>query len=368
MAFLPVCDHLYCQEESLEMEEGGPEEMAPAVSSREDYETEHHVVSVVEAAVGEDWKEVLSFLADKESEALPLLVADGDRGNLHLRTAREVEVEWVVLSSARHGFSTVTAVLAVNYFDRCFLPCAGGRRGPLMRIQGDKPWMGRLAAVACLSLAMKVEETSVPLLLDLQVPPPLPAAASSAEEGGFLFEPKTVRRMELLVLSSLGWKMNPVTPLSFIHHLLPRLCSGGGIAPRMRELARRSEEALLCVIADWEWVRHPASVWAAAALLHEMESQEAYRLISLLKLSKENLERCYHLMAESMSATNATGHKLKHSSLSSPASPRGVVGSCFSSESSCGSWPLWPPPDSLSPEAAAAAAPLKHRKHSKEQF
>ncbi|XP_074583325.1 cyclin-D3-2-like [Curcuma longa] len=367
MAFLPLFDHLYCQEESLEMEGGGAEEMAPVVSSREDYETESHVVSVVEASVGvgEDWKEVLSLLADKESEALPLLVAEGDGGDLHLRRAREVEVEWVVLAAARHGFSAVTAVLAVSYFDRCFLPCAG--RQPLMRLQSDKPWMGRLAAVACLSLAAKVEETRVPLLLDLQVPPPPAEAASSAEEGGFLFEPKTVRRMELLVLSSLGWKMNPVTALSFIHHLLPRLCSGGGIAARIRELARRSEEALLCVIADWEWVRYPASVWAAAALLRATEPQEAHHLISLLKPSKENLERCYHLMAESMSATNATGHKRKHSSLSSPASPRGVVGSCFSSESSCGSWPLWPPPVSFSPEAAAAA-PLKHRKHSKEQF
>ncbi|XP_042380347.1 uncharacterized protein LOC121972777 [Zingiber officinale] len=231
------------------MEEGGPEEMAPTVSSREDYETEHHVVSVVEAAVREDWKEVLSFLANKESEALPLLVADREGGNLHLRTAREAEVEWVVLSSARHGFSTVTAVLAMSYFDWCFLPCADGRRGPLMRIQGDKPWMGRLAAVVCMSLAIKVEETSVPLLLDLQVPPPLPVAVSSTEESGFLFEPMIVRRMELLVLSSLEWKMNPVTPLSFIHHLLPRLYSGGGFAARIRELAKRSGEALLYVIA-----------------------------------------------------------------------------------------------------------------------
>ncbi|KAG6515584.1 hypothetical protein ZIOFF_026013 [Zingiber officinale] len=353
------------------MEEGGPEEMAPTVSSREDYETEHHVVSVVEAAVREDWKEVLSFLANKESEALPLLVADREGGNLHLRTAREAEVEWVVLSSARHGFSTVTAVLAMSYFDWCFLPCADGRRGPLMRIQGDKPWMGRLAAVVCMSLAIKVEETSVPLLLDLQVPPPLPVAVSSTEESGFLFEPMIVRRMELLVLSSLEWKMNPVTPLSFIHHLLPRLYSGGGFAARIRELAKRSGEALLYTGNEFD-IRHRcgrrwicSTRWSRKRPTTSFLSSNPPRLIFF-----ENLERCYHLMAESMSATNATGHKLKHSSLSSPASPRGVVGSCFSNESSCGSWSLWPPLDSLSPEAATAAAPLKHRKHSnsKEQF
>ncbi|PHT71053.1 Serine/threonine-protein kinase CTR1 [Capsicum annuum] len=35
--------------------------------------------------------------------------------------------------------------------------------------QKDKPWMRQLAAVVCLSIAAKMEETQVPLLLDLQV-------------------------------------------------------------------------------------------------------------------------------------------------------------------------------------------------------
>lgn len=365
MAFLPLFDHLYCQEESLEMEEGGEEEVEVGFPLGEDYETESHVLSVVEAATGEDWAAVMSSLAARESEALPQLVAASDGSDLHLRRAREEAAEWVVLAASRHGFSALTALFAMNYFDRCFLPCPGGDRGPL-HLQADKPWMGRLAAVACLSLAAKVEETRVPLLLDLQVPPP----PSPVEEGGYLFEPKTVRRMELLVLSSLGWRMNPVTPLSFIHHLLPRLCAGGGgggIAARIRELARRSEAALLSVIADWKWVRYPASVWAAAALLLATESQEAHRLISFLKPSKENLELCYQLMVESMSATTAIDHKRKHSVHSLPPSPRGVISSCFSGESSCDSWPLWPSPVSRSPEAAAAP-PLKQRKCKTEQF
>jgi len=36
-------------------------------------------------------------------------------------------------------------------------------------MQQDKPWMTQLAAVACLSLAAKMDETEVPLLLDFQV-------------------------------------------------------------------------------------------------------------------------------------------------------------------------------------------------------
>ncbi|KAF9592105.1 hypothetical protein IFM89_011943 [Coptis chinensis] len=48
--------------------------------------------------------------------------------------------------------------------------------------------MTQLAAVACLSVAAKVEETQVPLLLDLQV-----------EETKYVFEAKSIQRMELLV-------------------------------------------------------------------------------------------------------------------------------------------------------------------------
>ncbi|MCL7048068.1 hypothetical protein MKW94_010617, partial [Papaver nudicaule] len=34
---------------------------------------------------------------------------------------------------------------------------------------------------------------------------------------------RTIQRMELVILSSLHWKMNPVTPLSFLDHIIRRL-------------------------------------------------------------------------------------------------------------------------------------------------
>ncbi|KAF5752168.1 putative cyclin d [Tripterygium wilfordii] len=72
--------------------------------------------------------------------------------------------------------------------------------------------MVQLVVVTCLSLAAKVEETEVPLLLDFQV-----------METKYVFEPKMIQRMELLVLSALKWKMHPVTPLSFVDHIVRRL-------------------------------------------------------------------------------------------------------------------------------------------------
>ncbi|CAL9046473.1 cyclin-D3-2-like [Musa acuminata AAA Group] len=296
----------------------------------------------------DDWVEVLRSLAAKEGESsLELELASDDGGGCYLRSARKDAVEWVSRAAARHAFSPLTAVLAVNYLDRCFLSRAAGGG---LRLQDDKPWMGRLAAVACLSLAAKVEETRVPLLLDLQ-----------AEEGKYVFEPRTIRRMELLVLAALRWRMNPVTPLSFIHHLLPRLRSKDKIAntdPSAATgiaMARRCEAALLSAIADWRWVQFPSSVWAAAALLQAsaVAAQESHCVISLLNVPMAKVEECHQLMLESASAA-ITGHKRKHSSsvfhyCSSPPSPIGVVGSCFGSESSSDSQAMRPPSPAAHP-------------------
>ncbi|KAH7546222.1 hypothetical protein FEM48_Zijuj01G0177600 [Ziziphus jujuba var. spinosa] len=75
----------------------------------------------------------------------------------------------------------------MNYFDRFVSN---------VQFQRDKSWVSQLTAVSCLSLATKVKETHVPFLLDLQV-----------EESRFIFEVKTSQRMDLLVLSTLKWRM-----------------------------------------------------------------------------------------------------------------------------------------------------------------
>ncbi|CAL9104438.1 unnamed protein product, partial [Musa textilis] len=251
MALLSLLDHLYCQEDNLELEDERIESVLPLA---EDRETERYVLLAAEAEDEQEWAEVLCSLAAKEGEALGELVPHGCGGDSYLPSARKAAVEWVARSAATFAFSALTAVLAVNYLDRCFLSCAAG--GGLLRLRDGKPWMGRLAAMACLSLAAKVEETRDPFLIDLQVPAPREAAVEE-DEGEFVFESKTIKRMELVVLSALGWRMNPVTPLSFIHHVLPRLFSKAenadspatAIAVRIQTVMRRCEAALLSVIA-----------------------------------------------------------------------------------------------------------------------
>lgn len=80
--------------------------------------------------------------------------------DLEFVEVRRDAVEWMIRVSNRFGFCDVSVVMGVSYFDMFFSGVGVKKR---------KPWMGQLTAVACLSLAAKMEEVAVPLLVDLQV-------------------------------------------------------------------------------------------------------------------------------------------------------------------------------------------------------
>ena len=65
------------------------------------------------------------------------------------------------------------------------------------------------------------------------------------EESKYVFEAKTIKRMELLVLSTLQWKMNPVTPISFLEYIIRRLGLKNNLC---WEFLRRCESIVLSVI------------------------------------------------------------------------------------------------------------------------
>jgi cyclin D1/2/4 len=65
-------------------------------------------------------------------------------------------------------------------------------------------------------------------------------------EPRFLFEVETIHRMELLVLTNLNWRMQAVTPFSYIDYFLRKL-NGGNAAPRSWLL--RSSELILRIAA-----------------------------------------------------------------------------------------------------------------------
>ncbi|XP_050211106.1 cyclin-D3-1 [Mercurialis annua] len=240
--------------------------------------------------------------------------------------ARQEGVVWMLKVNGHYGFSALTAVLAVNYFDR-FLSTS--------YFQKDKPWMIQLVAVTCLSLAAKVEETQVPLLLDLQV-----------EDSKFVFEAKTIQRMELLVLSALKWKMHPVTPLSFLDHIIRRL----GLKTNLHwEFLKRCENLLITLVSDSRSVNYVPSVLATATMMYVIDQVELFnpidyqnQLLGVLKITKEKVKDCYELILELSSKTKANGYHnnkcYKRKFEAMPSSPSGVIDAIFSSDNSNDSW------------------------------
>ncbi|XP_061343195.1 cyclin-D3-2-like [Gastrolobium bilobum] len=265
-----------------------------------------------------DDEELTSLLAKEQQNPLCTFL----QINPVLEVARREAVEWMLKVNAHYSFSALTAVLAVDYLDRFLFS---------FRFQNGKPWMTQLTAVACLSLAAKVEETQVPLLLDLQV-----------EDSRYLFEAKTIKKMEILVLSTLGWKMNPATPVSFLDFITRRLGSKYHLC---LEFLRRCNGVLLSVIADSRFMCYLPSVLANATMMHVVNCVEprlgvAYQsqLLGIVGINKEKVEECCKLMLELGSGCDQGKQCMKRKFGSIPGSPNGVMDVSFSCDSSNDSW------------------------------
>ncbi|EEF52348.1 cyclin-D3-3 [Ricinus communis] len=330
-------DALYCSEENWEDEE-----------VREDYFQEQQLAesfcfNTTSRNKKPDFSPVLVLEQDLcwEDEELSCLFTKEEQNQLYkkletnssLTESRREAVEWMLKVNAHYSFTPLTAVLAVNYLDRFLFS---------FHIQTEKPWMTQLAAVACLSLAAKVEETQVPLLLDLQV-----------EDSKYVFEAKTIQRMEILVLSTLQWRMNPVTPLSFFDYVTRRLGLKNYIC---WEFLRRCELIVLSIISDTRCMRYLPSVIAAAAMLHVINSIKPClgakfesQLLGILAIDKDKVNDCTILVLESLS-TEHDRQSNKRKFASDPGSPSGVMDVSFSSDSSNDAWAVAPSSVSSSPE------------------
>ncbi|KAJ8772879.1 hypothetical protein K2173_028056 [Erythroxylum novogranatense] len=238
-----------------------------------------------------------------------------------LAVARREAVDWMLKVNTYYSFTALTAVLAVNYLDRFLFS---------FQLQADKPWMTQLAAVACISLAAKVEEIQVPLLMDLQV-----------EDPRYVFEDKTIQRMEILVLSTLRWKMNPVTPLSFLDYITRRL---GLKDYPCWEFLRRCERIILCIISDSRSMHYLPSVMASATILHVINDVEPCigteyenQLWGILGIEKDPVADCGELIME-LAPKDHGNKSYKRKWVSMASSPKGVIDMSFSPYSSNDAW------------------------------
>lgn len=198
---------------------------------------------------------------------------------------RADSVAWILKVQEYYGFLPLTAYLAVNYMDR-FLS--------LHRLPQEDGWAMQLLAVTCLSLAAKMEETLVPSLLDLQI-----------ESTRYMFEPRTILRMELLVLTALNWRLRSVTPFTFIDFFACKVDPSG---KHTQYLIARATQMILAAIHDIEFLDHCPSSMAAAAVLCATGETPSLTLVNprlavnwCIGLAEDGIRSCYQLMQQLVS-------------------------------------------------------------------
>ncbi|XP_023739026.1 cyclin-D1-1 [Lactuca sativa] len=223
-------------------------------------------------------------------------------------THRQDSINWILNAHSHHRFQPITAILSVNYLDRFLSSSAAS-------LLGNNGWAFQLLSVACLSLAAKMEEPDVPLLLDLQV-----------LESPFIFEPKSVQRMELLVMEKLNWRLRSVTPFDFIYYFIFKLPPSS----RTNELHFHSKcsDLIIKTIRVIDFLGFQPSVIAAAAVISAagegVDVPESY----YEKVNKEMVRSCHQLMEEYLVDTCPSAvHKVRKQWRPDqpPPSPDGVL-------------------------------------------
>ncbi|KAF0921468.1 hypothetical protein E2562_007008 [Oryza meyeriana var. granulata] len=245
----PATFSLLCEEDSegvLGCDDGDVEEMVPELGKMMslDFSCSFGLQR------GDDGDELVGSFMEKEVEQL-VGTARGEylkrlsNGGIEL-SCRIAAIDWICKAQAHYNFGPLCAYLAVNYLDR-FLSSVQ------FSVTNDMPWMQQLLIVACLSIAAKMEETTVPSTLDLQVCNP-----------EYIFDAKTIHRMEIVVLTTLKWRMQAVTPFSYIDHFLDKINEG---KPLTYELVSRCTEIILGTMKATEFLKfRPSEIATAVAL------------------------------------------------------------------------------------------------------
>ncbi|KAG5026905.1 hypothetical protein AAZX31_08G271400 [Glycine max] len=252
--------------------------------------------------------ETVLGLVGREKENLP---QDGYlkrllSGDLDLSVRKEA-LDWIWKAHAYFDFGPCSLCLSVNYLDR-FLSVYELPRG--------KSWSMQLLAVACLSIAAKMEEIKVPPCVDLQ----------------FAFEAKDIQRMELLVLSTLRWKMQASTPFSFLDYFLRKITCDQVI---VKSSILRSVGPILNIIKCINFLEfRPSEIAAAVAISvsREMQAEEIDKTLTCFFIvGKERILKCLELIKD-LSLIQDSANLGTNLASFVPQSPIGVLdAACLSS-------------------------------------
>lgn len=224
-----------------------------------------------------DYQESITVFMEEESYSIPISQSESVNAS-----ARQESIAWILKVQAFYSFEALTAYLAVNYMDRFLasrsLPQANG-------------WPMQLLSIACLSLAAKMEEPLVPSLVDLQV-----------EGTKYIFVPQTVRRMELLVLTTLDWRLRSITPFTFFHFFASKVDPSSNY---IGFLISRATRIILTTIQEISVLHYMPSSVAVASILHAATEIPSLSVITpenaaswCQGLRKDRIIGCYQLMGK----------------------------------------------------------------------
>ncbi|XP_071708461.1 cyclin-D5-1-like [Rutidosis leptorrhynchoides] len=190
-------------------------------------------------------------------------------------------VNWIFSTREILGFHFRTAYLSLTYFDRF------NSKRP---IDNGKEWAVQLSSIACLSLAAKMEEQIVPPLSNFQA------------QQDYTSENSVIQRMELMVLTTLEWRMCCITPFDYIHHFLSLICDEYDECNEF--LVSKVIGLILDFSKEVNLMDHRPSVVAAAAVLLACDDQVKRNTLEFKigvvsshhSIEKECLYNCYNLL------------------------------------------------------------------------
>ncbi|XP_031249927.1 putative cyclin-D6-1 [Pistacia vera] len=210
-------------------------------------------------------------------------------------------------------FDPLLSYLASNYMDR-FLSTQA--------LPQPKPWMLRLLAISCISLAAKMRKIEFTL-------------TDFKEDGGLIFDTQTIERMEYLVLGALKWRMRSITPFSFLSFFIPLFKLKD--PPLKQALKARAIEIIFKAQSDIEILEFKPSIIAAAALLSASLELFPLQFSCFRKaisncsyVNKEKMLECYNCIEDIM----MDGYESGFETVSSSDTPVNVLDRRFSSSES----------------------------------
>ncbi|XP_057533053.1 cyclin-D5-1-like [Amaranthus tricolor] len=193
---------------------------------------------------------------------------------------RNYAISYIFHMGALLGFQLQTTYLSVCYFD-LFL----SKRS----IDEDKTWEIQLVSIACLLVAAKMEEIRVPSLSKFQV-------------GDYKFEPKSILRMEFLLLDTLEWKMGIITPFAYLPCFMNKLT----VQQPSKALSSTILKLILAFLREINSMDHHPYAIAIASIFGALDTNlsrhEVQLKINAIPFCKfldiENILTCYNKMLQ----------------------------------------------------------------------